>query len=271
MKIIQTFWHGNKISLYERLSIASFLKQGHEVHLYSYDPIILPENAQWRDASEILPESSVFSYHNGFGKGSFAAFANNFRYKLLLERGGIWSDLDVLCLAPLDDLPDSFIGKQNEHELNNAVMGLTQNSAFARHLFEQATSSGTNVRWGQTGPGLVTRLYQSKEFSEITSLPSKTFYPIPWQQAFLTLQPEKREHCMEATRDALCLHWWNEILRDIGIPKDKLPPRGSYLATHAEKLLPANELCFWDEGIVNKWLKNFFNAQNFLKLKNMQS
>ena len=74
---------------------------------------------------------------------------------------------------------------------------------------------------------------------------------------------------MEATRDSLCLHWWNEILKRVGIPKDKLPPRGSYLATHAEKLLPANELCFWDEDIMNRWLLNFFNAQEFLKLKSM--
>jgi hypothetical protein len=41
-----------------------------------------------RDAAEILGPEAFFVYEEGPGKGSPAAFANQFRYKLLADRGG---------------------------------------------------------------------------------------------------------------------------------------------------------------------------------------
>ena len=64
-------WIGSRLSALERLSIASFLANGHPVHLYAYGPIEgIPAGTTLRDAREILPESEVFTYSEGFGKGS---------------------------------------------------------------------------------------------------------------------------------------------------------------------------------------------------------
>src|SRR2546430_12396904 len=94
-------WIGERLSNLERLSIASFVANGNAVHLYTYGDVDrVPPGVVRCDANEILPESAVFTYVGGFGKGSPSAFANGFRYKLLLERGGMYSDTDIVCLRP---------------------------------------------------------------------------------------------------------------------------------------------------------------------------
>jgi len=81
-------WIGPRLSALERLAMASFVANGHAVHLYTYEHVDgVPEGVDRLDAAEILPQSAVFTYADGFGKGSPSAFANRFRYKLLLERG----------------------------------------------------------------------------------------------------------------------------------------------------------------------------------------
>ena len=41
--------------------------------------------------------SDIFRYRDN---GSYAGFANFFRYELLRKRGGWWVDLDTICLRP---------------------------------------------------------------------------------------------------------------------------------------------------------------------------
>src|SRR5690349_14550149 len=101
-------WIGDRFSTLERLCVASFLAHGHGVHLYAYGPVDgVPEGAQLRDAREILPAERIYTYASGFGQGSPSAFSNEFRYKLLRDRGGVWSDTDIACLRPFDFLDDA--------------------------------------------------------------------------------------------------------------------------------------------------------------------
>src|SRR5438105_1989553 len=89
-EVIQGLWVGERLSVMERLSIASFLHHGHAYHLYTYGPVAgLPAGAVRQDARAILPESMIFQYRD---HASYAGFSNYFRYKLLLERGGWWVD-----------------------------------------------------------------------------------------------------------------------------------------------------------------------------------
>jgi hypothetical protein len=101
---IQMLWIG-ELSKLERMALASFVANGHIVHLYAYDELAgVPAGVQVIDAREILPEERIFRYgpEAGAGEGSLANFANLFRYKLLYERGGWWVDADVVCLRPFD-------------------------------------------------------------------------------------------------------------------------------------------------------------------------
>jgi len=105
-KIIQGLWIGPELSVMEQLSISSFLLNGHDYHLYVYDYVKnVPVGAVVRDANEILPASRIFQYKRS---PSYAGFANFFRYKLLLERGGWWADTDTICVKPFD-FPEEYV------------------------------------------------------------------------------------------------------------------------------------------------------------------
>ena len=84
---IQSLWVKGSLSRLEQLVIASFLENGHEFHLYTYDQVSgVPAGAQIIDAREILPEDRVFTRKDGWG--GYANFSDLFRYHLLHKRGG---------------------------------------------------------------------------------------------------------------------------------------------------------------------------------------
>src|SRR5260370_41461540 len=94
--LVQSLWIGRKLSAMERLSIASFLANGHEYHLYVYEEIEnTPKGTVLKAADEILPESMIFQYKS---HPSHAGFSNFFRYKILLSRGGRWGVTDGVVL-----------------------------------------------------------------------------------------------------------------------------------------------------------------------------
>lgn len=81
----------------ERLCISSFVKNGYQFELYSYQsPTDVPDGATLRDAREILPEKKAFLLY-----GSWSSFSDHFRYELMARRSGWWTDLDVVCLQRL--------------------------------------------------------------------------------------------------------------------------------------------------------------------------
>ena len=61
LPLIQTLWIGGELSVLEQLSLASFLKNGHGVHLYTYDGVTgAPAGTEIRDGREILWYGSDF-------------------------------------------------------------------------------------------------------------------------------------------------------------------------------------------------------------------
>jgi Glycosyltransferase sugar-binding region containing DXD motif len=113
--IVNGLWIGGALTPLELLTIRSFQSNGHTFVLWTYDGITtsLPEGTILRDANEVLDRSHIFSYKHvsewGHGRGSYAGFSDIFRYKLLYERGGWWTDMDITCLKPLAfDSPYAF-------------------------------------------------------------------------------------------------------------------------------------------------------------------
>ena len=103
--IIQGLWIGNKLSRFEYNSIKSYINQGYEYHLYTYDKIDnIPEGTIIKDANIIIDKKYIFYY-----EGLIAPFSDLFRYKLLYDKGGIWTDCDIVCL---NSLPND---KQHEY------------------------------------------------------------------------------------------------------------------------------------------------------------
>ena len=105
LPIIQSLWIGNDLSQLEKLCIKSFLDHGHEFHLYTYADIGgIPEGTTIKDGNEILPESDIFYTRKKY----IAPFSDWFRYALLAKRGGVWVDMDTICIKPFD-FPDEIV------------------------------------------------------------------------------------------------------------------------------------------------------------------
>jgi hypothetical protein len=95
---VQMFWTGRPLGPIERTSMRSFMRCGHAVHLYTYDRTLrVPPGVVTFDAADIMTDIDVYTYPNG----SASAFSNDFRFALLLRRGGVWVDADVVCVRPM--------------------------------------------------------------------------------------------------------------------------------------------------------------------------
>ena len=98
-KVVNGFWYGSELGELEKLCIESWIKNGYEFYLWVYDlDIEVPDKVVVANANHIVAFSEYFTYDEGHTKGTPVAFSNLFRAELLYQRGGLYTDLDVLCL-----------------------------------------------------------------------------------------------------------------------------------------------------------------------------
>ncbi len=118
---VQALWIGDTFSELSALCARSFLEMGHPYHLYTYAPVQnLPSGVLCKDATEILPKTSVYRTKSR----GYAPFSDWFRFALMDQRGGYYVDTDVFCLKPLDFTNEVVFGYEHFVNLNNAVVCL---------------------------------------------------------------------------------------------------------------------------------------------------
>ena len=216
-RIIQGLWIGAELSVMEQLSVASFLRNGHEYHLYVYDEMKnVPAGAAIKDASEILPASRIFQYKHF---ATYAGFANFFRYKLLLERGGWWVDTDTICLKPLDFPEAHVFATEKVGETEVVTSGIikapagSQVMAYAWGVCQ--SKEPEQLVWGETGPRLIGEAV--KKFSmEQHKKPSHCFCPLSYSEWRRLLEPEG----VALDEHTYAIHLWNEMWRAAGQDKN---------------------------------------------------
>lgn len=233
---IQMFWHGAPLSRIERLSLTSFVQNGHPVDLYVYEePAGVPAGVRVMDAAQILPRSAAFRHRR---TQSFALFADWFRYRLLFERGGIWADADVVCLEPFDYESAEVFAWQDDVYINNAVLGLPAGDLLAdllasccehpnrilpydslgvrlRKLKRRILQGDRRdrVRWGENGPEGLTRAARHLGYAD-RALPSWHFYPVAFDNSRMLFESPVagREVVFDGSR---AVHLWNQVLRGV--------------------------------------------------------
>jgi Glycosyltransferase sugar-binding region containing DXD motif/Alpha 1,4-glycosyltransferase conserved region len=225
---IQSLWIGPRLSTMERLSIASFLHHDHDYHLFTYSPVEgVPPGAVVRDAREILPESRIFQYRE---HASYAGFANFFRYKLLLERGGWWVDTDVVCLRPFDFDEPYVIATEHhpyggEVPTNSFLKAPEGSPAFAEAWERCQSSRPETLTWGEMGPLLIGEIASRFDLGKYLQ-PAKTFCPVPYQEWARFTEPGVPWSFDASTR---AVHLWNELWRRGSKDKDFVyPPESAY-------------------------------------------
>jgi hypothetical protein len=203
------------------LSIHSFLEHGHEVHLFVYEDVEgVPEGTVVRPAEEVLPVGEIFRYRAGRGRGSPSAFSNYFRYKLLLERGGWWSDLDMVCLQPLEFPEEHVLGYERSPGggtlVGTGIVKAPIGSALMEYCWRASREvDRSRLVWGDIGPRLMTRAI------EPTAVPARmlapdVFFPIDFWQVWRLVQDR------QIPEGAHAIHLWHSGWRPQWLDPDSV-------------------------------------------------
>ncbi len=239
--IIQCLWIGRALSPLEQLSIRSFLANGHEVHLYLYEQIEgVPSGTHVRNAERVLPRSAQFLYRD---HPSYAGFSNFFRYRLLLEKGGWWVDLDTICLRPFDFASEYVFS--SEDVLGGgakANVGATKAPAgceLMADLWRQCEAfEVSKLSWGQCGPSLMAQAIRRHGLDQYVQ-PPRAFCPLPWWEWRNVLDPDA---ACDPPDDAYAIHLWNEMWRRAGVDKFAQPSAACLYERLQNRFPPAREL-----------------------------
>jgi hypothetical protein len=218
-----SFWYGNELSAVEWVCLKSFIEHGHKIRLFCYNPIKVPHGVSVVDASEITARDEIFLF-----KGSVTAFANLFRYKLVLKYGEWWVDTDVYCLT--DDIPECRYAwaHQDAELINNAILKFPPNDPVLHEINSAAHRIGRNIKvWGESGPCLLTK-YLAASGCDDHFGKREEFYPIHWLETFLFWLPDYSDIIQDRCRGSF-VHLWTSVFPQIGIDRYTQPPSGSFL------------------------------------------
>lgn len=230
-------WIGDRLGAMQRASIQSFLDAGHSYELFTYGPISgVPAGVRLVDGNEVTSAARIWRYTEF---DSPAGFSNQFRYRLLRERGGTWADLDVICLRPLPDA--DYLLPSQRHESEWAATCLLR-APRRSPLLELACSAAEAVDpatavWGQTGPRLMTRLVTDLQ---LEALPIEAVCPIDFPDWAMSVsdRASDRAEVERRTASSFAVHLWHEMWRRAGADVENPGPAGCFYARVLERFDP---------------------------------
>ena len=226
MSCFGTFWHGPRLSGFEAGCLRSFAVRGHEITLFSYAPVQGVPAGVRLEAAEAIAEPSKLESFRVDGVPSLSHFADWFRYRMLQRTPLTWVDADLLLLRSWTQPPgETLLARETPTRLATAVLRVPSDAAWLAELVAQCEALADRpLRWGDTGPRLLSRLAGSRP-----SAPPALHCPVHYDEFWKPLLPEHADECHALCRDARTLHLWNNLVDRLGYWKDWLPPAGSYL------------------------------------------
>lgn len=236
--IIQSLWIGPELSVVELLSINSFLKNGHEFHLYVYQHINnIPLGTILKDANDIIPFTDKFSISQGFGEGSLAPFSDYFRLNLLQKKGGWWVDLDVVCLKNFAELTSQEIIATSleipEGDCANInVLYFPANHSFIKACIRSLEEMSPNDYHYAMGIDVVKNNLEARYnyfllphyvFNPVSYRHSKFIFSSIFKILFLNIYKSLKgqEKITTPRKGSYSIHIWNQTLKEFKIKKNR--------------------------------------------------
>ena len=222
-----TLWIGDNSKLPEiqQLSLKSMVLTGHKVILYAYDHLkSVPEGIEVADANEILDESNIFRYKEGFNKGIYSGFANFFRVKYLFEKGTSWFDCDILAIKNINNVQydGSIISSQYDHDgsinPNNAFLRLKKGDNLLKESLDYFKFIDKDkIKHGETGPRLFKSMMAEKYKEYYDYLVNPEFIAsINYFDYKDFLKPTKDIVPKLKFKEIWGFHMWNAMFREYG-------------------------------------------------------
>src|ERR1700722_17721036 len=201
---VRAFWTGPSLSLYENLSLTSFVAAGARVQLFSYErDLAVPDGVELVDANELLP-GPVHQFRHSSGDKSLALHSDLFRYVAIEKFGGWYVDVDIVCIGKQLPASSVYIARETDKIVNGAVMKFPAQSP------------------------LMTRLISEFALDHVVR-PRSSAYEIGYDEIPAFFDPAACERLQERVADSDFTHLWNEVWRWVRIPKNYGPPEGSFL------------------------------------------
>lgn len=229
--IMQSLWIGPKLSNMEKLSMKSFIDNGHEYHLYTYGKVEgIPDGVIIKDGNEIIDKSKIYRYKSG----SVSAFSNLFRFTMLYKKGGYWVDTDMICVKPfkIDNeyiIPTEPDSEYSFNRITSSLLKIPKGSQVAlkgieiQNLFKKQILSGERV-WG-AGPQCVKMLVEMFKLQKYV-LNWNAICSCNYHDVDTLLQTKLKKSLKiistvdEIPKNMLCIHLWHECWSRNGIDKN---------------------------------------------------
>jgi hypothetical protein len=214
-----SLWIGNPLSKVEQTALSSIIYHGHSLTLFVYDmDLKVPKGVVKEDANKLIPENQIFKVQNSYGP-----FADIFRYKMIKERGLIWTDTDSICLKSDWNFGDYIFGFEEEGKLSNSILSMPQDSDLINFLIKKATKyDKSDIVWAEIGPILLTKgVNRFNLFKHVTQ--PEVFYPIHFWQWKKIWTKENRKEVLAKCSNSYTVQIWNQFLNREGVDKNNLP------------------------------------------------
>lgn len=224
MSSFGAMWIGNPLTKIQETALASFVYYGHDINLFVYDmDIPVPRGVKKINANEVMSSKDSFLVD-----GTYAAFSDLFRYRMINKTGLTWVDADVICLSPDWDFKDGVIvgrEKTDTNDITGSVLGLPKNSEILKYMIDFSTNfDREKIRWSEVGPFLVTDAFEKFNYLEYVE-PYTTFSGISWFEWKRLWEPESKDEIinLDKLRNTKSISVYNHTCTMNNIDKNNLP------------------------------------------------
>jgi len=238
----------------EKTSINSFLGKGHEYHLYVYEHVgNTPEGVIIKNANDIIDRDDKSKYKGG---KDYATFSDIFRYKLLLEKGGIWVDTDIICIKPFNFKNDYVfaserVERQKKWEVKfpskpvGCVIKSPPRSKIMSYCLDKSRQKKfEDIEWAEVGPDLLSKAIREFDMEKNIFFPWK-FCPISWWNWRRFVSQSMKDKVVEMAKKLVAkpysYHLWNSKWSEGGESKNKVYPENTIYGRMQKKYLPSDQ------------------------------
>ena len=173
----------------------------------------------------VNPPNSI----NGVPLNSYQYKADIIRMEKLIERGGIYMDLDVITLKPItkflkynivmgSELSDdsSSTNINDFYSISNAIIITEPNNEFMKEWLKQIPDNINGKPWAYHAVCLPKAILLNKNYN-VHLEPSKTFVPFCFRKPYIFNNDQK--HMIRNLEDSYTIHLWETIWSDQYISK----------------------------------------------------
>jgi hypothetical protein len=211
------------------LSLISTYQINKPDKIYLYCDHDQEDNFYWEILKDILTIEKVYNteYHKGVYLESYQYRADTLRIEKLLQHGGVYMDLDVLSIRPInsflldaelvmgiesaDDPNETDISKIGS--ITNAVILSRPNNLFLQTWYDQIASNLTDKPWAFHAVCLPKIILTEQKF-DITIKPRKTFMPFDFRDTFIfedNFYAKSKDYILAESHT---MHMWETIWKD---------------------------------------------------------